>query len=81
MDTVKLIRHDMPVAAVGNDWILSTDSELLSAGEQQIGGKAMGLTKLKAAGARVPPWFSITAICFSERLAAADLLEPLRKLV
>jgi phosphohistidine swiveling domain-containing protein len=50
----------------------------IAMGEQQVGGKAKGLARLNVAGARVPPWFSVTADEFLNHLAQAGVLERIR---
>ncbi len=75
MGIAKNIGQRASLTGVEDCWILSTVGQLLAAGEHQIGGKAMGLARLEATGARVPPWFSITADAFSQQLAGNGLLD------
>ena len=78
MDTVRDIAQGSSLARQQDAWILSTAQQVMAAGEHQAGGKAMGLARLEAAGARVPPWFSITADGFLGHLAQAGLLDRVR---
>ena len=58
--------------------LVTCADSVIATGEQQLGGKAMGLAKLVVAGARVPPWFSITADEFVRHLARAGMLDRIR---
>ena len=80
MDTVKNLEPNSSWPTPQHAWILTTAEQVLAAGEHQVGGKAMGLAKLEKAGARVPPWFSITVDGFQGHLAQAGLLDRVRAL-
>ncbi len=62
----------------GTSSLVSCADTAIAMGEEQLGGKAIGLAKLAIAGARVPPWFSVTADEFLSHLAQAGLLERIR---
>ncbi len=81
MDAVTEIEQSSSLPCQQDAWILSTARQVMAAGEHQVGGKAMGLAQLEAAGARVPAWFSITADGFSGHLARAGLLDRVRATV
>ena len=52
---------------------LVTADEALESGEHRIGGKAMGLARLTAAAAPVPPWLAVPAEFFQEHLGVGGL--------
>ena len=54
-------------------------SEALARGESCVGGKALGLARLEALGARVPRWFVVPAGCFATHLAQGDLPDLLER--
>lgn len=47
--------------------------EALRAGEARIGGKALGLARLHEAGAKVPPWFVVSADAYRAHVARNGL--------
>ena len=58
-------------------------SVALTASEESIGGKALGLARLEAAGARVPSWFAVPTEAFETHLEHAGvtpMLEPLARI-
>lgn len=50
----------------------------LAAGEERIGGKAVGLARLEGLGANVPPWFAVPVDMFAAFLDRAGLTSPTR---
>jgi phosphohistidine swiveling domain-containing protein len=55
-------------------WFMSSDDSCTSGSVHKLGGKAMGLTRLRKADANVPSWFSVTTHSFLEHMEQADLL-------
>jgi phosphohistidine swiveling domain-containing protein len=62
----------IPAARSAARWILDRVAAQ-SAPVDRIGGKAAGLANLERAGARVPPWFVVTAEAFAAHLAQGEL--------
>ncbi len=52
--------------------------QALAAGEEVVGGKALGLARLQAEGAQVADWFAVPVPHFLRHLKRAGLLETLR---
>ncbi|MGZ3440138.1 MAG: hypothetical protein ACXVDD_11515 [Polyangia bacterium] len=53
--------------------------ETLAAGEARVGGKALGLGRLVAAGARVPAWLVVPVEIFTAALDGAGLSETFER--
>ena len=61
-----------PAARAVSKWALDA-AHAQDVPTDRIGGKAAGLARLGAAGARVPPWFVVTAEAFAAHLAQGHL--------
>ena len=56
--------------------LLTEAAEVVTAGLDQVGGKAAGLARLEALGATVPPWLVVPVATFEAHLQGAGLDDP-----